>query len=129
MAEMVPLIHKELSEKIIGAAMTVLNELRPGLDEKLYENALVLELTVQGLRVQQQREFSVYYREHFIGKLVPDLIVEEKVIVDPKIVECFHDRHIAKMLGYLAITGMDLALLLNFKSSRLEWKRVLRKIP
>jgi GxxExxY protein len=127
MAEMIPLIHRELSEKIIGAAMTVLNELRPGLDEKLYENALVLELAAQGFRVEQQREFPVYYRGHFIGKLVPDLIVEDKVIVDPKVAECFHDRHIAKMLGYLAITGKDLALLLNFRSSRLELKRVLRK--
>jgi GxxExxY protein len=74
MSEMVPLVHKELSEKIIGAAMTVLNELRPGLDEKLYENALVLELSAQGYRVEQQREFSVYYREHFIGKLVRGIV-------------------------------------------------------
>ena len=126
MTEMVPLIHKELSEKIIGAAMTVLNELRPGLDEKLYENALVVELKALGHRVEQQRAFPVYYREQHVGTLIPDLIVEGKVIVDPKVLECFHERHIAQMLGYLAITGLELALLLNFKSSRLEWKRIVR---
>jgi GxxExxY protein len=54
------LIHQQLSESIIGAAMTVLNTLRPGLDEKLYENALVIELTKRGHRVEQQRQFPVH---------------------------------------------------------------------
>jgi GxxExxY protein len=65
--------HEELTGQIIGAAMAVLNELKPGLDEKLYENALVNELTGQGHTVEQQRSYPVHYREHFIGKLVPDL--------------------------------------------------------
>jgi len=51
---------------------------------------------------------------------------QDAVIVDPKVVACFTDTHIAQMLGYLNITGLDLALLLNFKNTRLEWKRVLR---
>lgn len=126
MAELVPLVHRELSEKIIGAAMTVLNELRPGLDEKLYENALVIELKANCLRVEQQRVFPVYYRQDRIGTLTPDLIVDSKAIVDPKVVECFQERHLAQMLGYLAITGLELALLLNFKCARLEWKRIVR---
>jgi len=120
------LIHKELSGKIIGAAMTVLNELRPGLDEKLYENALVIELQEQGHAVEQQRRFPVYYHGQLIGTLVPDMIVDGLVIADPKVVSAFHDNHIAQMLGYLAITGLDLALLLNFKHAKLEWKRVVR---
>ena len=73
--------HEELTRDIIGAAMAVLNELKPGLDEKLYENALVIELAARGHTVEQQREFSVQYRGHFIGKLAPDLIVDGKVIV------------------------------------------------
>ncbi|MFH1920300.1 MAG: GxxExxY protein [Planctomycetota bacterium] len=120
------LIHKELSGKIIGAAMTVLNELRPGLDEKLYENAMVIELHEQGHTVDQQRRFPVHYRGHLVGTLVPDMIVDGLVIADPKVVAAFNDNHIAQMLGYLAITGLDLALLLNFKHARLEWKRVVR---
>ena len=120
------LIHKELSEAIIGAAMTVLNTLRPGLDEKLYENALVIELKKQGHRIEQQKQFPVHYDGHLIGTLIPDLIVDELVIADPKVVTAFNDTHMAKMLGYLNITNLKLAILLNFKNARLEWKRVVR---
>ena len=120
------LIHQELSEKIIGAAMTVLNTLRPGLDEKLYENALVIELRKRAHRVEQQKQFPVHYDGHLIGTLIPDLIVDELVIVDPKVVTAFNDTHIAQMIGYLNITGLKLALLLNFKNAKLDWKRVVR---
>ena len=120
------LIYKELSEAIIGAAMTVLNTLRPGLDEKLYENALVIELKKQGHSIEQQKQFPVHYDGHLIGTLIPDLIVDELVIVDPKVVTAFNDTHMAKMLGYLNITNLKLAILLNFKNARLEWKRVVR---
>jgi GxxExxY protein len=118
--------QEKLTGQIIGAAMTVLNELKPGLDEKLYENALVIELTSQGHTVEQQRNYPVHYRGHFIGKLVPDLIVDGKVIVDPKVVVAFNETHIAQMLGYLNITGLEVALLLNFKESKLARKRVVR---
>lgn len=82
------MIHAEISEAIIGAAMKVLNTLRPGLDEKAYENALV--------------------------------------IADPKVTEDFTPTHIAQMQGYLAITHLRLAMLLNFKHADLRWKRVVR---
>lgn len=120
------LIHKELSESIIGAAMKVLNTLRPGLDEKLYENALVIELRKRGHRVEQQRQFPVHYDGHLIGTLIPDLIVDDLVIVDPKVVTAFNDTHLAQMLGYLNITQLNLALLINFKFAKLDWKRVVR---
>ena len=118
--------HRELSAAIIGAAMNVLNGLRPGLDEKIYENSLVLELIAQGHQVEQQRRFPVHYRDHLVGTLIPDILVDEKVIVDPKVVEAFTDDHIAQMLGYLAISELELALLLNFKFAKLRWKRVVR---
>jgi GxxExxY protein len=84
-------IHERLSGSIIGAAMTVLSELRPGLQEKLYENALVMELTSRGHRIAQQRSFPVHYKGHFVGKLIPDLIVDDAVIVDTKAVTTFSD--------------------------------------
>ena len=118
--------HEELTRDIIGAAMAVLNELKPGLDEKLYENALVIELQSRGHTIQQQRDYPVHYRGHFIGKLIPDVIVDEKVVADPKVVVAFNESHIAQMLGYLNITGLDVALLLNFKEAKLSWKRVVR---
>jgi len=116
--------HEELSRDIIGAAMVVLNSLKPGLDEKLYENALVIELMARSHIIEQQREYPVHYRGHLIGKLKPDLIVDHKIIVDPKVVSAFNDTHVAQMLGYLNITGLEVALLLNFKEARLGWKRV-----
>ena len=120
------MIHEELSGEIIGAAMAVLNELKPGLDEKLYERAVIIELKHRGHTVSVQRSFPVSYRGELIGNLVPDLIVDDAMIVDPKVVSCFTDTHMAQMIGYLSITGLDLALLINFKNAPLEWKRVLR---
>src|ERR671919_1070802 len=120
------MIYEELSGKIIGAAMAVLNELKPGLDEKLYERALIIELKRCGHVVAVQSSFPVVYRGELIGNLIPDLIVDNAIIVDPKVVACFTETHVAQMIGYLNITGLDLALLINFKNARLEWKRVLR---
>jgi GxxExxY protein len=113
------IIHEKLSGAIIGAAMDVLNELKPGLDEKLYERALVIELRRRGHTVDAQRSYPVFYNS--------DLIVDDTVIVDPKVVSAFNEAHTAQMIGYLAISQLDLALLLNFKSVRLEWKRIVRQ--
>ena len=123
------MIQEELSGKIIGAGMDVLNELRPGLDDpsvRDYERAMIIELKRRGHTLSIQRAFPVFYRGELSGNLIPDLIVDGAVIVDPKVVACFTDTHVAQMIGYLNITGLDLALLLNFKNARLEWKRVLR---
>ena len=121
------MLHEKITQDIIGSAMAVLNELKPGLDEKLYENALVLELHARGHVAEQQNEYPVHYRGHFIGKLVPDLIIDNKVIADPKVVTEFNDTHIAQMLGYLNITGLGVAILLNFKNAKLDWKRVVNE--
>ena len=120
------MIHEELSGEIIGAAMAVLNELKPGLDEKLYERAMIIELKYRGHIISVQSLFPVHYRGELIGNLIPDLIVNNSVIVDPKVVACFTDTHVAQMIGYLNLTGLDLAVLINFKNARLGWKRVLR---
>ena len=74
-----------------------------------------------------QKSFPVFYRGELIGTLIPDLIVDNLVIVDPKVVSAFNDTHTAQMIGYLNITGLELALLLNFKNARLDWKRVVRR--
>ena len=104
--------------------MEVLNELKPSLDETLYERAMSIELQRQGHRVELQSSYPVFYQGELIGNLVPDLIVDNLVIVDPKVVSTFTETHVAQMLGYLNITGLSLALLLNFKHASLTWKRV-----
>jgi len=123
--------HEDITQDIIGAAMAVLNELKPELDEKLYERALVIELQTMGHVVEQQRQFPVHYRGQLIGTLIPDLIVDGKIIADAKVVTAFNTTHLAQMLGYLSISGLDVALLLNFREVKLQWKRVIndRKNP
>jgi GxxExxY protein len=121
-----PVIHAELSESIIGAAMVVLNTLKPGLDERIYERALKIELGKRGHRVEVQREFPVYYQGEKVGTLIPDLIIDGLVLVDTKVASAFHENHVAQMIGYLTITELRLGLLLNFKSSTLGWKRIVR---
>jgi GxxExxY protein len=123
---MAELVHEDLSKQIIAAAMRVHSTLKPGLDEKLYENALIIELAKRGHRAEQQKSYSVHYEGHFIGKMIPDVIVDGLVVVDPKVVETFNKDHLAQMLGYLSITGLELALLLNFKHASLEWKRIVK---
>jgi GxxExxY protein len=119
------LLHEGVSREIIGAAMHVLNELKPGLDEKLYERALVIELRERSRVVDQQRRFKVRYKEHEIGVLVPDLIIDQLVIVDTKVVTAFSESHVAQITGYLSHTGLRLGLLLNFKFAKLKWKRII----
>jgi GxxExxY protein len=121
------MIHEQLSGEIIGIAMEVLNELKPGLDEALYERAMTIELRRRGHEVAVQKSFPVFYRAELIGNLIPDLIVDSLVIVDPKAVRAFTETHVAQMIGYLNITELELALLLNFKNARLDWKRVVRR--
>jgi GxxExxY protein len=87
---------------------------------------MIIELNHRGHSLSIQSAFPVFYRRELIGNLIPDLIIDDAVIVDPKVAACFTDAHVAQMLGDLNITGLDLALLLNFKNSRLKSKRVLR---
>jgi GxxExxY protein len=119
-------LYPELSHSIVGAAIRVLNALKPGLNEKAYENALVIELKRRGHTVEQQRSFDVFYEGIQVDTLVPDLLVDGLVVVDPKVVTEFNDTHIAQMMGYLAITSLKLAILLNFKHADLRHRRVVR---
>lgn len=123
-----PYPHQELTRRIIGAAIAVHKELKPGLDEKLYERALCIEFAEQGIHFEQQPVYDVRYKGHFIGTKQPDLVVENEIIVDPKCVDAFTRQHEAQMLGYLNLTGLELALLLNFKVWPLGKKRVVNTL-
>ncbi|MBU6170395.1 MAG: GxxExxY protein [Verrucomicrobia bacterium] len=116
--------HGDLTEKIIGAAMAVHRSLGPGLDEKIYENALCLEFVAQSLDFSQQQQFPVFYRKKLVGNLITDLIVEGKVIIETKVASGISDAHIAQTLSYLSISGLQVGLILNFRTASLTFKRV-----
>ena len=116
--------HSDLTEKIIGSAMAVHRALGPGLDESINENSLCIEFAENALNFTQQENFPVYYRKRYVGRLITDLIIESKVIVETKVVNQIIDVHIAQVLSYLSITGLQVGIILNFKPASLEIKRV-----
>ncbi len=118
------LLLKEEVFQVVGCAMEVLNELGHGLLEKPYENALVVEFGLRHIPYQQQPRFDVRYKGVSVGEYIPDLITHEQVVVDTKVIERIGDHEIGQMMNYLKITQMRVGLLLNFKRSKLEWKRI-----
>ena len=106
--------HEELTQKIIKAFYTVYNSLGYGFLEKVYENALSIELAKYGFQVQKQKSISVYYDEQEVGIYYADLIVNELVIIELKAASSIADEHYVQLLNYLKATNMEVGLLLNF---------------
>ncbi len=116
--------EKDLVYQIVGCSMEVLNELGHGLREKTYERALCHEFGLQKMEYSQQTVFPVFYKGKKVDDYIPDLIVENRVVVDTKTVDSFGDDEVGQMLNYLRITGLKVGILINFKHSKLQWKRV-----
>ena len=106
--------HENLTGHIINAFYKVYNELGYGFLEKVYENALALELESMGLRVGRQRPLKVYYLGRQVGDYYADLIVEGLVIIELKCAETLCEAHEAQLLNYLKATDIEVGLLLNF---------------
>lgn len=117
----------ELVQRVVGAAYEVANELGAGFLEKVYERALVMELTRGGLQAEPQKPIPVSYKGERIGDYYADVLVDEKLIVELKCVEHFTNEHIAQCLNYLKATGFRIALLINLQHPRIEWKRIVYK--
>lgn len=106
--------HVELTREIIGSFYHVYNNLGYGFLEKVYENALVLELKAKGMQVEPQKPIQVIYRQQVIGEYFADLVVDSKVIVEIKAVKMLVQEHEAQLLNYLKATCFEVGLLLNF---------------
>lgn len=106
--------HVELTREIIGSFYDVYNNLGYGFLEKVYENALVLELKAKGMQVEPQKPIQVIYRQQVIGEYFADLVVDSKVIVEIKAVKMLVQEHEAQLLNYLKATCFEVGLLLNF---------------
>ncbi len=117
-------IHIMETERIIGCAFDVLNNLGHGYHEKPYEAALVVDFRYHGISYSQQSRYPIFYRNVKVGEYIPDLVVFEKVIVDTKTIERITEHEIGQMLNYLRATGLQVGLVLNFKHAKLQFRRV-----
>ncbi len=115
----------EITERVIGSAFEVSNVLGAGFLEKVYERALIRELALRGLSAKAQVSFPVSYKGHYIAEYVADLLVENEVIVELKCVEHLSKEHMAQCINYLKASRLSVALLMNFQSPKLEWKRIM----
>jgi GxxExxY protein len=111
------MLHKEITEKIIACAYKVHNTLGAGFLEKVYENALKIELEQNGFEVFQQYPINVFYKRQLVGEYYADLLINQLIIVELKAVENLHPLHETQLVNYLKGTGLEIGLLVNFGSS------------
>ncbi|MEE8556126.1 MAG: GxxExxY protein [bacterium] len=116
-----------ITEKIIGCAYRVANSLGPGFLEKVYENALAIELDNARLAAAQQKSINVLYDGKIVGEYVADLLVENSVLVELKATRALDEIHMAQCLNYLKATGLKVCLLINFGQPKIEVKRIVNR--
>lgn len=114
-----------ITEKIIGCAYKVANNLGCGFLEKVYENSLAFEIKKSGLFVKQQEQIKVYYEQMEVGFYEADLLVADCVLVELKAVRHLDDIHKAQCLNYLKATGLKICLLINFGNPKVEVRRII----
>ncbi|PSL00476.1 GxxExxY protein [Cecembia rubra] len=117
-----------ITEEIIGKAFKVSNTLGAGFLEKVYENALAIELRKSGFSVNQQYPIHVHYQGEIVGEYFADLYVEKTVIIELKTVKTLDDIHLAQVLNYLKGTRNSIALLINFGAPKVQIKRVINNV-
>jgi GxxExxY protein len=118
----------EITERVIKCAYRVSNKLGCGFLEKVYENAMFVDLTLEGLKAEQQRVVQIHYRDALVGEYLADLVVEDLVLVELKAVRALDEIHVAQCLNYLKATGLHIALLINFAKPKVEIKRVVLEL-
>lgn len=117
------LLHEDVTEQIIGAAFEVHRVLGYGFLEKVYQNAMVVELELRGLRATSEPDLAVNYKGSCIGKYRGDLLVNDCVIVESKASKTYQREDEAQLLNELKATNLEVGLLINFGRSKVEFKR------
>lgn len=115
---------KDETYQIMGCAMTVLNTLGHGFNEKVYENALAVELKEKNIPFTIQPQFIVKYKDFAVGTYIPDMIVFNKIVIEMKTIDKITNHEKGQLLNYLKTTRLKVGLVLNFKNSKLEWQRI-----
>jgi len=113
-----------LSAKVLGAVFEVSNTLGAGFLEKVYQRALLRELSLRGIRATSETALDVIYKGHSVGKYFADLLVEDALVVELKCADRLANEHTAQCLNYLRASGQTVCLLVNFQRPKVEWKRV-----
>jgi GxxExxY protein len=107
-------LHQDLTERIIKCFFAVYNTLGYGFLEKVYERAMMIELAEEGLSARSQHPVQVFFKERLVGDYSADIIVNEKVVLELKAVECLVEEHELQLINYLRATDLEIGLLLNF---------------
>jgi GxxExxY protein len=123
---MADILYKDLSYAVVGAAMEVHTVLGPGFLEAVYQQALAHELGLRDIPFEQFKPLPVSYKGVSVGIYEADMVVDDKIILELKGVSALHARHEAQALHYLTATGLRLAILLNFGTEKLQFKRVVK---
>jgi GxxExxY protein len=121
---MTNLLHKSITDVILKVYFEVYNELGYGFLEKVYQNAMYLELKSLGYKVEAQKQIKVYFKKQLVGEYYSDLLVEDKVIVELKATELIMNVHVAQIMNYLKATSIEVGMLLNFGEEP-EFKRLI----
>ncbi|MDE0184913.1 MAG: GxxExxY protein [Candidatus Poribacteria bacterium] len=123
--------HRDITEKIIGAAFEVHKFLGNGFQEVIYQRGLAIELARAGLAFAREMERGIFYKDvqEPIGTRRADFVVEEKVLVELKAISELEDVHIAQVLNYLRTYRLEVGLLINFGSKKLTFKRLILTQP
>ena len=108
------LLNNELTSLILKTYYEIYNELGYGFLEKVYQNALLIELKNNGFDVESQKQIKVYYKNVEVGEYYADLIVNDKLILELKATEAITEAHEFQLLNYLKSTNIEVGLLLNF---------------
>ena len=116
----------EITYRINGAVFEVNRELGSGFLEKVYENALMNEFRLRGIKVEAQVPIKIYYKDVIVGDYLADIVIENRIILELKACESLQKVHEAQLLNYLAATGYKIGMLVNFTYPKAEIKRFVR---
>lgn len=118
--------HEEITHKIIGAAYRVFNKLGFGFLESVYKKGMIIELSKESLKVEEEKGIKVHYDDHVIGDFHVDLFVENEIVMELKSVEHLSKAHEVQLVNYLNAIKKDIGLLINFGPSGVVVKRKFR---
>lgn len=114
----------ELTFKINGCAMDVMNAVGHGYHEKIYENGLAVAFEKRGILYTRQAQYPIMFEGQNIGTFIPDFVVENQVIIELKTIDTIGNNEKGQVLNYLRASKLSMGLILNFKHPKLEWKRI-----